>query len=470
MNEFSPSSRLSRSVAPRLVYVSLGSALLAAAFALGCSSTASGGKTTGGGKCFAPPQGAPEGEVTLESIKYPPSQIWVEADIPQAAISEGLAREIPFTLASETKRDVGAPGYATYRVTRGTPTLHATKDGLEVQVPVEADISICKKIGPSCIQYGSCQPAFLASFSLNPTMAGNFQMAPPEGKISATKRCVIGIDVTSQIEEIARAEVAKVEAEIKRKWPRFKPEVENAWGEMARPIPLAEGQCLHLQPSKIFYQTAHLEGEEKTQTLKAAFGLSGTVEPAPDCTKERESLPLPKPTTKAKPGKRTRLWIPEVLPLDSVKEELKKTLTGSVGEESQIKLLEVRLEPKRALLHVEASGSICGSFWLEAKLAHQAGADALTLKDLKLVGAPTPAEMKDLLGQIEAKGKVAVGSAKWFAEEATEPLKAALRAAIPAEVKFDIKNLKAGNARVVTASDGLYLLHPLTARLVVTGF
>jgi hypothetical protein len=492
MNESAPSFRPFRLTAPQLFRLGsldrrgslgrlaslgrvrsvghLGSLVLALTFALGCSKTSGGGKSAEGGKCFAAPAGSPGAEAPLEPVEYPSSQVWVEADLPQAAVSEGLARAIPFTLAAETKRDVGAPGYATYRVTRGTPTLHETKNGLEVQVPIDADISICKKIGPSCIQYGSCQPAFLASFTLSPEVGNQFQLAPPEGTISATKRCVIGLDVTSQIEEIARAEVAKVEAEIKHKWPRLKPEVENAFQEMEKPLPLAEGQCVHLHPNKVFYQTAHLTGEAQNQRLETAVGLSGTIEPAPDCKKSRKSRPLPKISTKEKPGKRSRLWIPEVLSLDFVREELTRSLTGAAGEEGTLKVLAVRLEKTRVLLHIEASGSVCGSFWLEGNLAHEAGGEALTLKDLKLSGAATPLEMKDLLSQIEAKGQVPVGSAGWFTTEATEPLKAGLRAAVPAQVKFDIKSLKAGNARVLTTSEGVYVLHPLTARLVVTGF
>lgn len=454
--------------APGLVH--LGSFLLSAVLALGCGPTSSGGKSASGGKCFVPPQGEPGESEPLSPIKYPASQIWVEADIPEAAFSESLGREIPFTLASENKRDVGAPGYATYRVTRGAPTIHSTKDGLEVRVPINADISICKKIGAACIQYGSCKPAFLAKFSVSPEVSDDFQMAPPKGTISATKSCVIGIDVTSQIEEIARGEVAKVEAQIKKEWPRFKPEVENAWEEMAHPIPFADGSCLHLHPSKIFYQTAHLKESEAGQTLQAAVGLSGTVQPAPDCQEERKDLRLPKPTTKGKPPKKSRLWIPEVVGLDFAREELTQSLSGPLGTEGEIKVVELRVEAKRVLLHLETSGSVCGSFWLEGKLSHVTGSDALTLKGLKVLGAEAPAEMTELLAQVEARGKVKLKSASWFTKEGTQPLETLLRATVPERVKFDIKNLKAGNARVVTASDGIYVLHPLTARLVVTGF
>lgn len=459
-------SMLSNASAPGFAHV--GAFLLSAAVALGCGPT-SGGKSASGGKCFTPPKDEPVASEPLGSVDYPTSQVWVQADIPDAAISEVLAREIPFTLASENKRDVGAPGYATYRVTRGAPTIHSTKSGLEVRVPVNADISVCKKIGAACIQYGSCKPAFLATFSLSPEIQDNFQLAAPKGTISATKRCVIGIDVTSQIETIARSEVAKVEAEIKQKWPRFKPEVARAWKELRHPITLPDGSCLHLHPNKIFYQTAHLESSGEGQALQTAVGLSGTVEPAPDC-KKRDALPLPQPTTKNKAAERSRLWIPEVLSHGAVRQELTQSLTGPLGSGGEVRVVEVRLEAKRVLLHVQTSGAVCGTYWLEAKLSQKAGAEALTLKGLKTLGAIAPVEMKELLAHLEEKGKVTLRSASWFTKEATVPLEVGLRAAIPEQVQFDIKKLKAGNARVVTARDGVYILHPLTARLVVTDF
>lgn len=465
-----PASKIAPGFAHLGSILSAAALLLSAALAVGCGPASSGGKSGSGGKCFIPPQGAPGESEPLESVKYPTSQIWVLADIPDSAVSEILNREIPFTLASENKRDVGAPGYATYRVTRGTPTIHSTDSGLEVRVPVNADISVCKKIGSACIQYGSCKPAFLARFSLSPEIRDNFQLAAPKGTISATKRCVIGIDVTSPIEEIAKTEVAKVEAEIKKQWPRIQPEVEAGWHEMRHPIPFAEGSCLHLHPNKIFYQTAHLKGTEAGQRLKGAVGLSGTIQPAPDCEEKRDALPLPKPTTKEKAAKRSRLWVPEVVSHTVAQEEFTKSLTGALGSDAEVKVIEVRLEAQRVFLHLETNGSVCGTFWLEGKLSHVAGSDALQLKELKVLGADSPAEMTDILTRLEAKAKVSLRSASWFTSEATQPLEALLRAAVPDQVQFDIKNLKAGDARVLTARDGIYVLHPLTAQLVVTDF
>lgn len=443
------------------------SGLVLAGLLSACASSSGGGKSASGGKCYSPAVAEPAPASALGAIEFPKSRVWVALDIPESATSEALAKKIPFTLASENKRDVGAPGYATYKVTRGKPTLLQTKEGLEVHVPVNADISVCKKIGSACIQYGSCRPSFLAKFSIETELDDDLQLAPPEGTITATQRCVIGIDVTSQIESIAQAEVAKVEAQIKREWPKFKPEVKRAWKEAEHPIPLADGSCLHVHPDQLFYQRPALRDEKDGQHLTLALGVTGSIQPAADCSTKRERLPLPKPTTKKKAPQKSKLWIPEVVELKTAESELKGTLTGPFGE-GELEVVKVRIEKKRVLLHVEASGSVCGSFWLEGKLSHSPGSSTLRLQKVTLSGSsPAPSELTELVAFVEEKAKVELSSADWFEEASLVPLKAGLRAAVPPEIDFDIEGLEAGAARVTAAQDGLYVLHPISARLVV---
>ncbi len=416
------------------------------------------------------PEGAePPPAVALSPAEFPKSQVWVVADIPERTTSEALAKEIPYTLASEDKRDVGAPGYATYKVTRGEPKLLETKGGLEVHVPVHADISVCKKIGSACIQYGSCKPSFLAKFSVGTELDDNFELAPPEGTIAATGRCVIGLDVTSQIEKIARDEVAKVEAQIKRQWPKFKPEVRRAWKEAEHPLPLADASCVHLSPDQIFYQKPGLEKSKGGESLTAAVGVTGTIEPAADCTTKRAGSSLPKPKVRKKAPKKSKIWIPEVVDLKAAEAGLTESLSGAFGE-GKLDVTAVRLEKDGVFLKVEASGTVCGAFWVRGSLTHEPGAAALTLKKVALVGTSvSPSELEELVKHIEAKAQVKLASAGWFDDESLAPLRAGLRAVVPSDIEFEITSLKAGSARVVAAEDGLYVLHPVSARLVVTG-
>lgn len=138
------------------------------------------------------------------STEFPASQLWVNVSIPSERIIKQIERLLPQPLAQEKDRPVGAPGNATFKVTHGTPSLKNEKDGIQVRLPVNADISVCKPLGNSCLRYGQCEPAFDARFSFQTLWDKHYRTEAPRGSISATKKCVIGLDVTSRIEKIAQ--------------------------------------------------------------------------------------------------------------------------------------------------------------------------------------------------------------------------------------------------------------------------
>jgi hypothetical protein len=428
------------------------------------------GRTVDGQKCFVPSEEAPDPSV-LESIKLPKSRIWVTGKVPTSAISAKIAEEIPATLAQEKDRDVGAPGRATYRVTRGTPTLHQNGSDLQVRVPISADISVCKPLGPTCLKYGSCQPRLAAEFNVSTELGKDYELASPVGSIAATKRCVIGIDVTRQIEAQAKKEVAKVQHQIAAQWPQLKPDARKAWKELAHPIAISDDTCVNLAPSKLAYQPPKIEKTEKGEYLTTAVGVIGEITPAQDCSSKRKPGALLSPKISKAPGHESRLWFPEVLDLQTTRDGLAASISGPLGEEGTLEVLEVRLSQEQVALHVRTEGEICGQFWITGELSHKAGADALGLSHVKLhASAPTEDETAALVGVfqvIEERARVGLASQEWFSDQRLGPLKAALRVAMPDDVKLKIAGLKAGAARILAADEGLYVLHPLSAKLSI---
>lgn len=462
------SPRLYRSRSPVFAAFSLACGLALPA-ALACSQSSSGGKSPSGGKCFSPEEAAPE-LAELSAIDYPTSRVWVRAAVPQAAAVQRIAAEIPTTLASEKDRDIGALGQATYVVTRKAPALVETDRGISVQVPISADISVCKQIGASCIKYAGCSPEFEVDFSVSTQVGKNYELDAPTGTIRTKKKCVIGVDVTPQIESIARKEVQNAQAQIAKQWPKLQPHAREAWNELRHPVFIDEDTCVHLSPRKVVYRRPTLNGGGDSQII-AGLGITGELRPLTSCREELTLPPLPAPKAVEKIPANSRLWVPEVISLDEVRAALEQSSSKAQREGESLKVLDVRLDASTVALRVESKGAVCGTFWVTGKLTHKKGQASLSLSDLAVSGSTeTPEQMKQLLAHLESVARVPLSSADWFAETRLAPLLAIARSAIPSEVEFQVAGLKAGNARVVAASDGLYVLHPLTADLVVTKF
>lgn len=453
----------------RLLTRSVVSFMLLAALGCGSAGGGQGGKSAKGKGCFAPE----EVRVTLPErapMKLPNSRIWVHVQVPGEKLSAAISREIPVTLASEKNRDVGAPGYATYRVTRKAPHIETTKNGLAVSVPIRADISVCKKIGSACIRYGSCQPEFLARFTVSTEIAPNYDLETPKGSITATKRCVIGLDVTPQIERIAQQELRSVQARIARQWPRLRPDAKRAWEQMHATIPLGESACVRAAPEQVRYVQPRFSGDSASPTLSAAVGVIGKIAAHDDCSKGGEIGDLPKAKVKKKAPKKTRLFVPEVLGIERAKDELAASLEGPWGEGGQLETLAAEISGNRVALHVKSSGPVCGSLWVRGKLSHEAGAEALHLEKLEIAGSASDPAASALLEHVALKARISLQSSAWFSDATLAALKLGLAAAIPDDVEFSVNGLEAGSARINAAEDGLYVLHPLSAQLVITGF
>lgn len=420
----------------------------------------------------------------VEAAKVPVSTLNLHSRIPLARIHKRIASQIPQVLASERDRPVGAPGRATFKVRRGSPSLEQNGERLVLQVPISAEISVCKPLGSGCFTYGSCSPQLEATFSVSNHLGPHYFLAPPQGSIRATKRCIIGIDVTSQIETIAKAEVRKVESQIRAQWPDLKAVAHEVWNNFSDPLPLVDDACFYFAPEDLRYvppqiKTASGAGDEKQdpQALHAALQLKGIVSSAPSCNTPMKVPQLSDPTAARSLPNKSTVWVPELLSLESVKETLLAQIPGPLeGGGGRLELLDVRLGRKRVALHVRATGNLCGEIWFSARLAHVKGSSDLLLEDWVIVRdevtkdeGGSPAEIQ-LLELVQKRSSIRLRSAGWFSEDQADRLRSELALNLPRGLGFELKNLRANNARVLGTSEGIMLLHPLSTQLLINDF
>lgn len=412
----------------------------------------------------------------MGTVSFPSGQLWVHAKVPVSSITERIKKEVPKDLASAKDEDVGAPGRATYKVTRGEPKITISGDKLHVQVPVSADISVCKPIGKMCIGYGSCRPSFMTDFAVSTKLGDKYQLAPPRGTIVATKKCVIGIDVTSQIEKIARQEVRKVESRIASQWPKLLSEVEAGLAELTHPVPLAPDRCFFVEPEGVFYEAPTLVKEGSAETLAVAVGVTGKLLPASSCGEKRAAPPVVAPRIHSAPDEPSRIWLPEVVPWKDVVLALTTSASGAwAGEGSSVEVLDVIPDEKGAHLHVRTSGPLCGSFWVTGEWSKAASDDGVRLKNLALATTQsTKGKNLDrertaaLLTHLEKSARLDVAANPFLAEGAEVGLSNFLRVLLEDEVEFSISPPQAEASEVHGATEGLVVASPVTAQIAVT--
>ncbi len=337
----------------------------------------------------------------------PRSSIELTTRIAEPELLKLLERELPVVLAQEKKKSVGAAGKADFIVRRGKPVLNATKDQLEVRVPIDVEIDVCKPFGGVCIRYGHCEPAFEAVFRVSTKVGEDYALPRPVGELSATKRCVIGIDVTPQILSEARREVNKVEAQIAQRMPSVKKDAEQLWARVQAPLKLPDESCVRFEPERITYRAP----AKDAGFFEASLGIEGAVVPA-ECaaaSKDKSNLgPLARGKTE---GGAATAWLPTKIEMERVQEELSKTLSGAVDDENEIAAVEVRPTDGKLALGVTLRGAHCGTLWLTGKPVVTASGDAVGLAEVALLKPESIANAdfaSALVRHVIARGRVSL--------------------------------------------------------------
>ncbi len=398
------------------------------------------------------------------------SSLWLDVEVPTSALEARIAQEIPKVLAEEKDRDVGAPGRATFKVTRKNPQISETQSQLLVTVPLSLSISVCKPIGSACLKYGSCEPELLTTFAFDKEAAADYELSPPTASVSASRRCVIGMDVTPHILSAAEQELSKVRQEITQKWPKLKPEVKKGYKTFEDPLKITDDTCFYFSPEKVFFAAPHLvevSGKKKNdqnseEVLRAGFGLVGEIRSAPDCTATQKLGKLPALTSFKKDVPVSTLWLPETVSRQDLEADLAPRLEAlGAGQ-----LLQMRLAQDRIALQLKGVPEFCSAAWVTAQLEAKDG--ALHLSDLDVVGVEAPeqvAKLKNLLSELTLPLRLS----ETVLEASRESFSAELKSHIKSQAQFELQPLKSKKLLVHSTADELWVLQKVTTRARVTG-
>lgn len=474
----SPLARLMRSPAHSLVSRATlvrTAALVGTAALLGLSGCGSASSNT------SSPHPETDGVVCIENEPAPPaigqpknpripeSQLWVNVAIPQRRIVKQIDQQLPQPLAQEKDRPVGAPGNATFKVTHGTPVLRNEKSGIQVRLPVSADISVCKPLGSTCLRYGECQPAFEARFSFQTLWDEHYKTDAPRGSISATKKCVIGLDVTSRIEKIAQDEVAVVERQMAKEWPNTNRLVRDAWQHLEAPLQMTPETCMHFAPHAVHY--SQLKVSKSGDTLVGALGLEGHLVEAKSCSTQQKLPSVPAPQNHTSDSEDSLLIIPQPIPQEQIEQALRDSLSGSWGESSsnQINVKKMIFGDNQIALLLRADGEVCGSIWAWGHLSYQAAGNRLVFElDGHSDTASSEQHSAPFLNHLRTHGQVPLLGPAWVNAERAELLIDEMKGNLPSELKVAADKLEIPPADVQATKDGYIVLHRVALRLAIT--
>lgn len=331
---------------------------------------------SGGGACNDFPLDLPA--PAAEPFVPRDSTVLLSADVPLSAILSRVEKEAPRQLAAEKGRDIGAAGRADFVVRRGTPSLRADGKTLELDVPVDATIDVCKPLGSMCLGYGHCEPAFTARFKTEARLDG-FDWPDLRSSIRVEKRCVIAIDVTDQIVALAERELSRIEKRLEKSLPPLEPSLERALAFTRAPLALPDGSCLQVTPRESFYVPPRVDNGR----FRLGVGIIGHVERPADCqsrsTTTRPSAPRAVETAPAAPT----VELPFLLESSQLEARLSEQLVRESQDGLQIRHVGLTPRGDGALVRLELAGDFCGALELLAEPDFDAELSRLVWKNLR---------------------------------------------------------------------------------------
>lgn len=290
------------------------------------------------------------------------SRLHFSAQLPEVELVQWVEKQIPPRLAQAKNQPVGAPGQATYRVDRGRPQISADGKNLRLTLPVQANIEVCKPLGTVCLRYGQCEPSFEVEFTQSLDLGSSYKWPTPRGRVQAKKRCVIGLDVTSQITKLAEAEVKKIEKQIQKQLPPLEPLVRELLSNTLAPLPEQGSACLHMDAEKVNFSAPRKQGEQ----FLLGWGVEGHLARQESCSPGKEKKKLPPLQLKSVEKEEVALWVETELLFSQWEQEINQALRGR--PEERLRIMQVRVHPASSgvLFELEVRGSLCGSVWVEA--------------------------------------------------------------------------------------------------------
>jgi len=413
-------------------------------------------------------------------VEIPESRIWLEVGVPLSRVEEKIKKEVPFVLAQEKNRKIGAPGRATYRVTRGRPRLINRGKALELQVPIDANIAVCKPFAGTCIRYGRCKPSFLARFTFPTSPDARLNVPAPRGSIRATKRCIIGLDVTKRLvvevvvevvlEKMARSELRVVEAQIRKQWPQLRPLISEGFAELRHPFPISSQGCATLRPSGLAYVPPSIEKSSKGSALVGALGLSGKLLPTKDCHAPVRSARIPKAKSTDLSKAETTVWVPHHYSDEELFDFFSASFSGSWGgaKTNDLRVEKLQIGAEKVALHLRASGDVCGPLIATGSIAlSEDGKELVFSLDTLSPEQGDTKPLRALRSHLDEKSVVHLdGVSPTLAKLALDQMTSRL----DPEIRLAEPTLLFGQPVLQLARDGTHVLYPVSTRLRITDY
>jgi len=313
------------------------------------------------------------------------STLVVTGRVPLSRVADEIATHVPKVVASGTRKPIGAPGEATYRVTRGGFSVKLVGGDLVVRTPLSVRAQVCKPLGPLCPTYASCSPQLLATARVPMTLGPRLEVGNSRVDVSVTRPCSIaGIDVTSRMMKVASRQTAKVQRQIDRSIPSLAKPAGEAWRLMHTSASLGGDACLRITPKS----WAQAPPKTEDGALVVQLGVTGALEVLGEC-------PAATGGPDAEPKALPKLAKVESLPeRGSVQvavradwESAKAALLGALRAPSAVVDARVRtseIEGRGVLaLGLTLHGEQCGEIWLASDLTWDDASSSFRLSGLQ---------------------------------------------------------------------------------------
>ncbi len=338
--------------------------------------------------------------------ELPTSQLVVSGHVTEAELLARIAAQIPGTLAHEKDRHIGAPGRVTYTVTRGALDASLKNGTLHVTTLANAQIEVCKPLGPFCVTYGRCQPVLATTVSLPLALSADFGYPELSTSVRAQRGCQIaGFDVTSRLTSLAQSNLDAIEKRIERSLPPLKPWAERVWQLSQNPLFLDARHCLRATPKRFVQAPA----KESSAGYEVGVGVELGVELTTACDRNVAPVSLAPLATEPAFAEQPALRVAQRVDVASATKQLSESARGEFGDGEKIERVTLHTASiagrNRVVIETELSGATCGTSWLVASLK-PAPAGGLALTDVSFLDADAPASLGALPQALSAHGKM----------------------------------------------------------------
>ncbi|MGC4068783.1 MAG: hypothetical protein QM784_29885 [Polyangiaceae bacterium] len=178
----------------------------------GCGGAASNAPHEGGSgtsRGTLPPLSLPEAVEKADPVSVLPIVLAADREFIDALVD----RYVPERLHEEKGRTLGHGVTLDLEVTRKRPRYAVRDEILDVELPIDLDIEVGRRVGPIDLHLGRCRPHVLATVRVPTRLGSELEVSLPELSITLQDRCHLsGFDVSREIEE----EIEKQERHARR--------------------------------------------------------------------------------------------------------------------------------------------------------------------------------------------------------------------------------------------------------------